>query len=363
MSAPVATRSDELDGVEANGGQLAGASVVANGRLRRLPPPPVVRAPDTRPTPAVGDAPAEATPPPVVLAAVEVPVATPVPGRVRRLLVCRAVVAVNLDTGGAVFSAGRPRLHSVALPRTAPTPRAVLGLLWAVVLAVGMAAGPIVLALIAAPVAFVATASGLRFGHDGSRDATPSTAPLVGANVRLWIAGATALVPLAALGGPVVALVFAAGAAGLVVHLSGREGYALRPTLVLALAPTLAAGSLVLARREEGLTVASVLVVATLLYDTASCLMGNGTRGGRAGLLAGLATMFLLGFLVSATCDPPFGGVSPWVLCLLVGLLATVGTQIINRFVNPGRAPALRRLDSLALAGPLWVLVVLVGFH
>ncbi len=394
---PIVTPPDQLDEEDRPPAEVR---PIGAGRLRRLPPPPVAPpevarpAPvrDTRPHPAVGDAPPDGAslpdgashpdgtslldgasplaavdalaveaPAVEVAAAVEMQVPTPVPGRVRRLLVRRTVV-VDGDAASSLAAAEPAGLRSLSRPRFVP-PRAALSLVWAAVLVIGLAAGPVILALIAAPVAFVATASALRFGRRAPGERATSTDPLVPADFRMWLAAAVALVPLGALGGPVVALVLAGVVAGLAVYLSARQGYPRHSVLVLTLAPALAAGSLVLARRQEGLTVAFVLVAAVLLYDGASCLMGTGSTGGRAGFLAGLATVFVFGFFVSAAADPPFGGVAPWLLCIVVGVLAGLATRVLNRYVRPGRAPALRRLDSLAVAGPVWVLIVLIGFH
>jgi hypothetical protein len=59
---------------------------------------------------------------------------------------------------------------------------------------------------------------------------------------------------------------------------------------------------------------------------------------------------------------PPFSGASPWLLGLLAAALAPfgplVGTLLLGE--REARAPALRRLDSLLVLGPVWAAAALV---
>jgi hypothetical protein len=286
----------------------------------------------------------------------ELNVATAVPGTARRLFVRYASPLRTTPLPAAPAD----ELRLVAAP--APVrPRASLGILWGAALLAALFVGPIEVAVLVAPVAFFAAASGLRFGRPIGADQTKKS-PLVAVRPRLCLAAAVGAIPLVALVGPLAAVLLVVALGALVACLASRGGYGRGPVLAIALAPALAAGSLVLARRES-LTLSIVLVAATGLYDIAACLMGTGRDGGRPALIAGLATMGMFGFVVSAIANPPLGGPWPWIVCGLIGLLAAAAVRVVSRLVVPGRAPAMRRLDSLALAGPVWVVLVLVAFH
>jgi hypothetical protein len=249
--------------------------------------------------------------------------------------------------GGATAPASRPGPQPAATRRPAPTGR--LGLLWSVALVLSTLAGPVVVALLVAPVAFVAALS-------LARRAGAPTAPRA-----LWPAGAAALVPLAAIAGPlaaVVVLVIAVAAVAVVAPgamvAPGAGGS--RPWAAVTLAaPAAASASLVLA--DHGSTgVALCLASAICLFDVANYLVGTGANGGLLGAFAGILTVGVLAVLVAAVINPPLSGSRPWVLCGLVAALAPVGVILGARLARGARLPALRRLDSLILAGPAWVI-------
>jgi hypothetical protein len=97
-----------------------------------------------------------------------------------------------------------------------------------------------------------------------------------------------------------------------------------------------------------------ILILAILLFDVANAVMGTGATGGIAGAVAGAVTVGVLAIVVESVLSPPFTGSSGPVLCALVAVLAPLGVALCRRLA-PGRVPALRRLDSLVLAGPVWV--------
>lgn len=298
---------------------------------------------------------------------------TPRSGRERQLRpIAHGVPPASARVGRA---AGRVQPPVRAVPDARPL--AGLGLLWALALFAALLAGPTVLAAVVAPVAFVATASMLRSARSapGARQrrtpaaataatpdaATPATTAPSPVAIAVAVSVAVALVALAALGGPIPAVLVGLAALGVAVMVSGSLGVPAVRLLVTA-APAAAAGSVVLARRQ-GLAVGLVLVASTCLFDAASCLMGNGLTGGVLGTVAGLATVTALGFLVAAIAVPPFQGSTPWVLTLVTGALASLGVHLGARLVGTGRSPALRRLDSLMVSGPVWVIAVALVLH
>jgi hypothetical protein len=102
--------------------------------------------------------------------------------------------------------------------------------------------------------------------------------------------------------------------------------------------------------------------VAICLYDMASFVTGTGPRGGPAGVIFGALTLGVLAVFVSAVMVPPFTGHSAWILVGLVAVLAPAGVYLAS-VVSRRPLPALRRLDSLALAGPAWVIGVGLLLH
>jgi hypothetical protein len=173
------------------------------------------------------------------------------------------------------------------------------------------------------------------------------------------------VLPAAALGGGVAAV--AVGVVILVVSVvwltatSSRGGFPF--LLVLAeLGPAVAAASVVAARGQGG-SQALTLLVAICLYDMANFLSGTGLRGGVVGALVGMITVAIFAVLVAAVVVPPFSGDSPWILFGTVACLAPAGVFIMGRIGPSLRLPAVRRLDSLLLAGPAWVIAVHLVLH
>lgn len=63
----------------------------------------------------------------------------------------------------------------------------------------------------------------------------------------------------------------------------------------------------------------------------------------------------MLAVLAAAVVNPPFSGDRAWVVFGLVAVLCPLGIILGRRVAGGVSLPALRRLDSLLLAGPAWV--------
>jgi hypothetical protein len=230
------------------------------------------------------------------------------------------------------------------------------GLAWAGLLAAGAELGELALAAVLIPVAVVAAISVVRGMHRRQTVPVPTLA---------IAAGTAGVLPLVALGGPAAAVsvgaVFFVGLVAQVVVSSRRIGFALAVGLA-TLAPAVAAASVV-AARGQGLSEVLTLLVAVCLYDMASFLMGTGPRGGVVGVLVGMISVGVLAVFVAAVVEPPFSGRSPWILLGLVAVLAPIGVALASLICPGRRLPALRRLDSLILAGPAWVMGVGLLLH
>lgn len=131
--------------------------------------------------------------------------------------------------------------------------------------------------------------------------------------------------------------------------------------LVAAVGPAAAAGSVVLARHQHA-SGALALLAAVLAFDAGAFMMGNArtVTGGPVGVVFGLISVAVVAVTVAALMNPPFSGGRPWAVFAAVGLLAAGGVWFTDRAVGGARSPALRRLDSLILAGPAWVILLAV---
>jgi hypothetical protein len=221
-------------------------------------------------------------------------------------------------------------------------------------------AGSAVLALLLAPVAVVASVSGARALGTGGKKRQPR--PAVAVELGICVAVAVIL-PFAAIGGGVAALAtgLVLAVAATVLLLFIEPGRVPLRILLAVFVPSVAAASAVVAL-SQGSTEGLTLLVAICLYDMASFVTGTGPRGGPAGVIFGALTLGVLAVFVSAVMVPPFTGHSAWVLVGLVAVLAPAGVYLAS-VVSRRPLPALRRLDSLALAGPAWVIGVGLLLH
>lgn len=290
----------------------------------------------------------------------------------------RSAVA-DVPIGGKYRRNRKPALSSSTHPvaRHSPIydiegPKVRLGVLWALVLGLALVSGPTSLAVVYAAVAAVAamqTAEAwILFSSSNPNRyvaAAGGAALVVGA--RLGVAS----MGLAALSVAVVALIAAAatrpsnGMARSPGELLADSGV----TLQCALFCGLAAASPVLAGRIE-LGAAVVLVVLVCAYEIGDFLVGSGSSNNFEGPLAGMVTVSVITFSLTVFDQlmgiPPFDGLSLVFYGVAVGVLAPMGPICASIMLprSDARAPALRRLDTLIVAGPVWTVALWqhVGF-
>lgn len=246
------------------------------------------------------------------------------------------------------------RRHLAALRPVPDTdgPLVRLGLVWAAVVLIAVTIGAVPVAVVVALVAGVAGAQTCRTWPAPGR-------PLAAAAGSLGL-----LLPLLALAGP-VALVAAGGLlCGAAWVLARAAGAHPGRTVALGVAVGAAASSLVLAR-GMGFTEAMVLFACVAVYDASAYVVGAGAGNAWEGPAAGVASIGAVSLAVAAVYSGVFVGASPWLLALVVAVLAPAGTYLASALCGPvpARVPALRRLDSLLIAGPAWVAAasVLIG--
>jgi hypothetical protein len=234
---------------------------------------------------------------------------------------------------------------------------------------VSSAAATVVLLI---PVAVVASVSAVRAvsGRAEGRAASSRSRGLIVTGSRSGLAfAAPVALPLAALGGApaaVVATILIAVGGGAVIFAAHPLAGALFHLRLLAavLGPSVAAMAVVLAR-SQGTNEAVALIAAICGYDMAAFIFGNGrsAAGGVGGVVAGMLTVAVVAVFTAAAVDPPFSGNRPWIVFGVVAVLAPAGVALLSLVVSGARLPALRRLDSLALSGPAWVIAVALVLH
>lgn len=263
-----------------------------------------------------------------------------------------------------------------AQPRRAAV-TVVGGTAWTVLVLGALGVAAIATVVVLVPVAVLAAASGVRAleaGRPAGKRAR-RRGPISALGVTA-VVGAVA-VPVAALAGPVAA---GAGVVVLAVAVLAVGGPApagkrsdgpparLGPAasrVVVAVGPALASMSVVLAR-HQGPSGALALLAATLAFDAGAFMMGDArtATGGAVGVVFGLVSVAVVAVFVAAMMNPPFSGNRPWAVFAVVGAAAAAGVWLCDRAVGGVRYPALRRLDSLTLAAPAWVIsLAVIGYH
>lgn len=168
-----------------------------------------------------------------------------------------------------------------------------------------------------------------------------------------------ALIPLTALGGRlgIAAGVVATLVAALV--LAGPGGGDLSVVGRVALMPIVcgvAAGAPV-ALRSDGLAGVAVLLACALLYDATVFVMGADAKWRWEGVVPGLVGIVAVMLFAAAVLVPPFRGGAPWIFggLALVTLPAGAVVGSVLRGPEPRPVPALRRIDSLLVFAPAWL--------
>lgn len=273
--------------------------------------------------------------------------AAPARGEVGKGVSARAAVDAADAAVAPVRGAAR-RVVSLVPPVEADGPRIRLGVAYAFAALVLLAIGGLPLAIGAALL--------------GATAAT-QTARSWGAlrSVRYLAFGGGLFIPLAAVAGPVGVATGVVAVLVAAVVLSGPRSTDLALIARVALIP-IACGVAVaapVALRGEGLAAVGVLLVSVLLYDATVFVMGADARWRWEGVVPGLIAVIAVTLFAAAVLVPPFRGAAPWVLggLALAALPAGAVVGAVLRGPEPRPVPALRRIDSLLVLGPLWLLL------
>ncbi|MEX2294543.1 MAG: hypothetical protein WD691_12200 [Acidimicrobiales bacterium] len=126
-------------------------------------------------------------------------------------------------------------------------------------------------------------------------------------------------------------------------------------TIQCALPPGIVAMSMVLlARLDQGSALALLLLASA--YETGDYLIGTGTRNPYEGPAAGAAAVMVITFIISTLPISTLDFGEAWLFGGLMLLLAPLGQLVASALLPSTKSPAsaLRRLDSLLLAAPVW---------
>jgi hypothetical protein len=109
-----------------------------------------------------------------------------------------------------------------------------------------------------------------------------------------------------------------------------------------------------LARLDQGSAIALLLLVSA--YETGDYLVGSGAHNPYEGPAAGLSSIVVVTFIVSTLPISALSFGEAWLFGGLVAILAPLGQLFASALLPSAATPAsaLRRLDSLLLAAPVW---------
>lgn len=252
----------------------------------------------------------------------------------------------------------RPDLAALARllpPVDIEGPKVRVGLVWAVLSTLAVLLGPVATAAVFAAVALAAAGQTCRTWRSKRReDARPyRPAAVIGATA---CAAAGAVGPLAVVVAAVCTAV--AGVAAGRLRWGGRDWDA-RATVAIALVVGVGAASPAVIRDQLGVVAALAFVASVHAVDASTFIVGSGATNAWEGPVAGAAAAGAMGLAVAAVLVPPFRGVSPWLLAVVVALLVPAGTMAATALLGRGEAPVpgLRRLDAFVVVGPVWALL------
>jgi membrane-bound metal-dependent hydrolase YbcI (DUF457 family) len=236
--------------------------------------------------------------------------------------------------------------------------------LWATLLLAALFAGSGAMAVLIGPVAALA---GLQAARSWRHSPKPRPIEAVAAVDAGAIVGGAVFGIVGVATAAAAATAFTLGFAQ-VVEARRRAGRVRVPrsalrTLVVAAVPAVAGASPVLLRSmgHRGATPTLALCSFALVYDASAFLIGAEAKHRWIGPAAGIVSIAVVTVAVAAILVPPFRGTTPWVVGLLAVLSAPLGPMVATASLGDRRAsaPALRRLDSLLVLGPLCAGVML----
>jgi hypothetical protein len=270
--------------------------------------------------------------------------ASAAPGRARR-------ATGSASTAGRRPSNGRSSRRRYAVVYDIDGPRVRLGIAWFLVAAVALAIGPLPTAVVYGGASAIAAAQTARCWR--RRRMRPNELVAAG------MAGLAAIGACFGAGGAGVGILVGAGLAYVAATGDLRSRH---PTIAdagwtiqCALPPAVVALSMVLlARLDQGSAFALLLLASA--YETGDFLVGSGARNPYEGPAAGASAVVVITFIISTLPISTLDFGEAWLFGGLMVLLAPLGQLAASALLPSAGAPAsaLRRIDSLLLAAPVW---------
>lgn len=246
-----------------------------------------------------------------------------------------------------------PRRYAVTYDVNGPHVR--LGFLWFLVVAGALVLGEVPLALVYGATAALAGYQAARCWLPLGRHPNPYVAAGIGGGIGLAALGGPQVVGATVLASALAAVLAAVAAPETRAEPLAAVGYTLQCGLFVGLA----AAAPVLAFRVD-IGTAAALVVFVSVYEMGDYLVGSGSKNAVEGPLAGFTAIAVFAFAMWVITFVPFRGNALLAFGALAAGLCPFG-QLFGSALLPrsdARAPALRRLDSLLVLGPVWVVAV-----
>lgn len=234
-------------------------------------------------------------------------------------------------------------------------PRVRLGVLWFVAAvaaaAIGVAATAVVFGLVAGAAGSQAAAAWRRVGCRPNQAVAGLGALLlpVSAAFGIGVLGVAALVYVVA--AIVAGFVDPSGRTSAV----GKAGYTVRAGFFIGIA---GASAVLLDRTSAAALVALIVLISG--FEVGDYLVGTGASNPVEGPIAGIAASLVLTFAIASFAFDPFETGSAWVFGGLATVLTPLGSLVGSALVPSAdaRVPALRRLDSWLIVGPVWAFML-----
>ncbi|MEA2825627.1 MAG: hypothetical protein QOG43_66 [Actinomycetota bacterium] len=309
----------------------------AMGRLALAPMPDPVPMPTAPPSPSPAPSP---TPSPA-------PAAVPVPTPMGQPAAATAA-APQTEVAPTAVPEAKP-VAPLAVVHQSTRPHGRLGVAWAVVTAGVLVAGPGWLSAWLAVIAFVAASQTAIVWRKRGERPLPGVAAAIAAALPLTAATGLNHMNMVLTGAVVLTLIARMATP---TKAPGRD---VGLTLVIGLSIGMAAAAPVLLR-SINISSALYLLACAALYDAGAYLVGTGASSAWEGPAAGVVAILPLTMAAAVVLVPPFHGGAPLLLGAVAAVLAPFGPLAGSALLGDrtAYAPALRRLDSLLIMGPIW---------
>jgi hypothetical protein len=233
-------------------------------------------------------------------------------------------------------------------------PKVRLGVLWFLVAFPAAVASPATAGLCYGIVAGFAARQIVQAWRNEPAWQADVAAGLAGVSVLAAVGGASTF--MLVLGVAIVAAAIA-GFQGAAAGLRSSSGHtAAAGVMVAAIVPVAIAGASVVLIRASSPTAAGVLILFASAYEVGDFLVGSGGSTPIEGPLAGGAALVVTGFPMALLLVEPFDVLGVWMLGV-AALCCPVGQWIASALLPrpDAKVPALRRMDTLLLLAPVWV--------